>query len=100
MRVKAGQEGAFEAAWLDVARHAAAAPGNLRQALLRDPRDPTRFVVSTDWTSLETFRSFERSPEQDRVTAPLRALRESAAMAVYEVVHRFEGGDESTSGPE
>jgi len=48
-------------------------------------------VVSTDWESLADFRSFERSPEQDVATAPLRALRESASMTVFEVAATFEG---------
>ncbi len=91
MRVRAGQESAFVETWRGVARLAAAAPGNLRQALLRDPNDPDRFVVSTDWRSLQDFRAFERSPEQDAATAPLRQLRASASMSVFEVAAAFEG---------
>ena len=74
MTVKPGQEEAFERAWRDVAAQARHANGNLRQALLRDPNDPASFVVSTDWESREAFHDFERSPEQDALTAPLREI--------------------------
>ena len=95
MRVRAGAEQEFERAWKAVARLAAQAPGNLRQALLRDPREPGRFVISTDWATAEDFRTFERSPEQEAATAPLRRLRESASMSVFEVAVAFEGTREA-----
>jgi quinol monooxygenase YgiN len=66
-------------------------PGNLRQALLRDGSDPSSFVLTSDWESREAFTRFERSPEQDALTAPLRDLRESARMAVHDLVAHVEG---------
>jgi hypothetical protein len=48
-------------------------------------------VITTDWDSRETFQNFERSPEQDALTAPLRALRESARMTVQELVAHVDG---------
>jgi heme-degrading monooxygenase HmoA len=98
MRVHSGQEKQFVEAWREVARLAAAAPGNIRQALLRDPVQGSRFVICTDWTTIEDFRAFERSPGQDVTTAPLRRLRESASMSVFEVAAAFEGKSE-TVGP-
>jgi heme-degrading monooxygenase HmoA len=92
MTVKPGHEEAFERAWRDVAAQAQHAPGNLRQALLRDPNDPASFVVSTDWESREAFHDFERSPQQDALTAPLRELRESARMSLYEIVAHIDQG--------
>jgi heme oxygenase (mycobilin-producing) len=91
MRVRPGNEDAFIAAWAEVARLAARAPGNVRQMLLRDPADGARFAVSTDWASLGDFQAFERSPGQEIATAPLRAMRESASMSVFEVVTAFDG---------
>jgi heme-degrading monooxygenase HmoA len=91
MTVRAGQEGAFEPAWREVASQVRRAPGNVRQALARDPRDRRVFVVTSDWESAEAFRAFERSPHQDALTAPLRALRESASMTVHELVAHLEG---------
>jgi heme-degrading monooxygenase HmoA len=66
-------------------------PGNVRQALLRDPADPAVFVVTSDWDSAEAFRAFERSPEQDALTAPLRGLRESGSMTVHDLLVHLEG---------
>lgn len=86
MKVKAGKDEEFVAAWRQVAAVAATKPGNLRQALLRDPADSSVFYVSTDWSSRADFGAFERSPEQDVLTAPLRALREEASMTIYQIV--------------
>ena len=90
MKVKAGSEADFERAWRKIAAEVQRVPGNLRQALLRDPQDGTRFVLTTDWENREAFGKFERSPEQDVLTAPLRELRESASMTVYDLVAHLE----------
>jgi heme-degrading monooxygenase HmoA len=91
MRVKEGREADFEQAWRDIAEDVRRAPGNIRQALLRDPEDPRTFVVTSDWESREAFGEFERSPEQDRLTAPLRELRESGGMTIHDLVVHIEG---------
>ncbi len=94
MKVKAGREADFEQAWRTIAAQVQRAPGNIRQALLRDPQDATSFVLTTDWESREAFGRFERSPEQDALTAPLRALRESASMTVLDLVAHLERENE------
>ena len=90
MKVKPGREDEFVVAWRKVAAEAARAPGNLRQALLRDPNEGSVFYVSSDWRSRAEFGAFERSPEQDELTAPLRALREEASMTLFEIVESIE----------
>jgi heme-degrading monooxygenase HmoA len=92
MKVKAGRGADFEDAWHKIAEEVRKAPGNVRQTLSRDPDDPDSFVVASDWEDREAFGRFERSPEQDELTAPLRELRESARMTVHEVVTHIEGG--------
>lgn len=92
MKVKDGRGEDFERAWHEIAEEVRKAPGNLRQALSRDPDDPDSFVVTSDWDDREAFGRFERSPEQDELTAPLRELRESAHMTVHELVTHIEGG--------
>ncbi len=91
MKVKAGREKDFESAWRAIAAQVKNLPGNLRQALLRDRDDPSIFVLTTDWESPEAFSRFERSEEQDVLTAPLRELRESARMTVFQLVAHVEG---------
>ena len=90
LRVRPGREEEFEAVWREISGSVRDTPGNLRQVLLRDAGDPRCYVISSDWETAAAFRSFERSPEQDVLTAPLRALRESAEMTVHEVVASVE----------
>jgi heme-degrading monooxygenase HmoA len=86
MKVKAGRAEEFERAWRTIAAQVQHVPGNLRQALLRDPQDPLSFVLTTDWETREAFHRFERGSEQDVLTAPLRELRESARMTIHDLV--------------
>jgi heme-degrading monooxygenase HmoA len=90
MKVKAGHERNFEHAWLKVAAHTLLMPGNIRQTLLHDPVDPTLFVIDSDWESREAFGRYERSEEQEILTAPLREMRESVKMNVYDLITHFE----------
>jgi heme-degrading monooxygenase HmoA len=91
MKVKAGREADFERAWETIAQQVRSAPGNLRQSLARDPSDNSTYVLTSDWQSREQFHDFERSPEQDALTAPLRELREAARMNVYHLLKHVEG---------
>src|SRR5437588_7335835 len=93
MKVKPGREGEFEQAWRRIAEQVRRVPGNLRQALLRDPNDASSFVLTTDWESQEAFGRFERSEEQDVLTAPLRELRESARMTIHQLLSHIERED-------
>jgi heme-degrading monooxygenase HmoA len=92
MKVKPGRGADFERVWQEIAEEVRSAPGNLRQALTRDPQDPDSFEVTSDWVSREAFGEFERSPEQDELTAPLRELRASGSMTVHELVVHIDGG--------
>jgi heme-degrading monooxygenase HmoA len=91
MTVKDGRGSEFERVWLAIAEEVRKAPGNLRQALSREMDDPDAFVITSDWSSREAFGAFERSPEQDDLTAPIRELRASATMTVHELVANIEG---------
>jgi heme-degrading monooxygenase HmoA len=91
MKVKDGRGPDFERAWSAIAEQVRKVPGNVRQTLARDPEDADSFVVTSDWESREVFGEFERSPEQDDLTAPLRELRSSARMTVHDVLIDIEG---------
>lgn len=86
MKVKAGREDELERTWRKIADRVRQEPGNIRQALLREPDDRSSFVITSDWESRDAFTRFEQSEEQDELTAPLRDLRESASMTVHEIV--------------
>src|SRR5579864_3424385 len=91
MKVKEGRGPDFEHAWRAIAEQVRKVPGNVRQTLARDPEDADSFVVTSDWQSREVFGEFERSPEQDELTAPLRELRSSARMTVHDVLIDIDG---------
>jgi heme-degrading monooxygenase HmoA len=91
MKVKDGRGSDFEREWRAIADEVRKVPGNIRQALSRDPEDPDSFVVTSDWRTREQFATFERSPEQDDLTAPLRELRDSARMTVQDLIYQIDG---------
>lgn len=91
MKVKDGRGSDFEREWRTIAEEVRRLSGSIRQALTRDPEDPDSFVVTSDWRSREEFGEFERSSEQDRLTAPLRELRASSRMTVHDLVYQVEG---------
>lgn len=95
IKVKTGRGEEFVQVWREIAEQVRRNPGNLRQALLDDPDDPDAFVVTSDWLSREAFTEFERSPEQDELTAPLRELRESGRMTVQDLLLEIEGGGDA-----
>jgi quinol monooxygenase YgiN len=90
--VKPGKEDEFVEAWRAIAEEVSREPANLRQALMRDADAERTFVISSDWESREAFHEFERSPEQEELTAPMRDLRESGRMTIQDVVAYYEGG--------
>lgn len=90
---KPGHGDELERVWQTIAETVRAAPGCVRQTLVREPAEPESFAIMSDWSSREAFGRFERSPQQDELTAPIRALRESARMVVYDLVAHVEGED-------
>lgn len=93
LTVRPGAEQEFPRLWKGIAAQVRAVPGNLRQTLQQQLDDPRRFVIVSDWTDEAAFRAFERSPEQDVLTQPVRQCREAAEMHVYAVVEQIEGTD-------
>jgi heme-degrading monooxygenase HmoA len=53
MRIRAGCEGAFVAAARDAIGHILASPGCRSATLTRSVEDPCRYLVITEWDSLE-----------------------------------------------
>lgn len=80
---------AFEAAWERVAVVVARQPGCLGQSLCRVEEPEPAYVICSDWTDPGTFRAFERSPEQDRLTSELRHLRRWARMQMWSLVQNI-----------
>jgi heme-degrading monooxygenase HmoA len=91
LKIRPGRELEFRRAWKDVAAEVSRLPGSLRQSLTRSERDPSTFTITSDWADEDSFRAFERSAEQDALTARIRALRESASMTVDDLVAHVDG---------
>jgi heme-degrading monooxygenase HmoA len=95
MQIKPGCEDAFIQAWKVVANYTRHVPGNLRQSLQRDQNDGSLFTITSDWEGREAFTRYERSPEQDAITAQLRSLRLSTRMSVADLIlHIDKEGEE------
>ncbi|WP_306212590.1 antibiotic biosynthesis monooxygenase family protein [Actinoplanes sp. RD1] len=75
-----------------ISRELAGTPGLIRNELLRDTTDGSRFVVMSEWESLELFRNWERGAAHKGTTAPLRPLQDGsrgAAFGIYEVAAAY-----------
>jgi heme-degrading monooxygenase HmoA len=92
MTVRPGCEDAFIQAWQEVANYTRYVPGNLRQSLQRDRKEGLVFTITSDWQDLASFTAYERSPEQDAITATLRDLRVSSQMSITDLLFHSTGG--------
>lgn len=93
MRVRAGCEAEFAAAWERAAAAIADAGGQISQELLRDEKDPQEFVVVATWSDRVRLDLFGRGEHRERLTAALRDLRESAERHTYQSLARMQGRD-------
>jgi heme-degrading monooxygenase HmoA len=58
-------------------------PGLVGNELLRSPLQPTKFVVASYWTSLESFQTWEQGPDHKAATAPLRPFQDKSLPVPY-----------------
>jgi heme-degrading monooxygenase HmoA len=72
--IKPEDQAAFEKAYLEVTEKVRGTPGHVRDALLRDTSDSTRYSLIAEWESEELFRAWADNPEH---------MRQSAAMYPY-----------------
>jgi heme oxygenase (mycobilin-producing) len=81
-------------AYHQISRSLRGTPGLLRNTLLELVDGPGRFVVLSDWESLEAFRAWEQGPEHRQLTAPLRPYQDRTAstwFGVYRVAAEYRG---------
>jgi len=74
-------------AYHTISRELAGTPGLRRNALLELVDSPGRFVVLSEWASLDEFRAWETGPDHRQVTAPLRPHQDRSAAAWFGVYH-------------
>jgi heme-degrading monooxygenase HmoA len=86
--------GAVADAYHRISRDLAGTPGLLRNALLEHVDTGDRFVVFSEWESLNAFRDWEATAEHRMVTAPLRPYHDrsmSGGYGVYRVAAEYAG---------
>jgi heme oxygenase (mycobilin-producing) len=86
------EPGAVAAAYHRISRGLAGTPGLLRNALLELVDGPGRFVVLSEWASLDAFRTWEDGTEHRQLTAPLRPYHDTSlagGFGVYRVAAEY-----------
>ncbi|WP_322778061.1 antibiotic biosynthesis monooxygenase family protein [Frankia sp. Cas4] len=67
---------AVERAYHAISPKLAGAPGLLGNQLLRDPGDPARYVVVSEWTNITNFAAWEARADHRTITSPLRPYQD------------------------
>ena len=76
--IKPGEEEQFEAAFAEVTAKVKGTPGHISDELLRDvtetnsPDDPSRYILLSEWESVEAFLAWEHAPIHMQTTTPMR----------------------------
>jgi heme-degrading monooxygenase HmoA len=73
VRLKPGCRDDLTRAYAALRERVEQAPGLLSHQLCESIDDPERWLVISEWTSLEASTAWDRSDEHDRLTAPMRA---------------------------
>jgi heme-degrading monooxygenase HmoA len=77
-----------------VSQRLAGTPGLARNVLLENLAAPGRFIVESEWDSVEAFRAWEDGPDHREATAPLRPYQAPAGdrvFGVYRVAAEYRG---------
>lgn len=87
MRIRPGQERAFEQAWLDGANVITDQPANLGQWLFASAEGSGVYHIVSDWTDEPSFRAYEHSDTHLAHRARLHPYRESGSMTTMTTVY-------------
>lgn len=89
-RTPAQGDEAVLSAYHVISRRLRGTPGLLANELLRDPIAPDRYVVISEWESLEAFRTWEQGSQHKGTTEPLRPFRDlEQSFEILEVVASY-----------
>jgi heme-degrading monooxygenase HmoA len=76
--IKPGEEEQFEAAFSEVTAKVKGTPGHISDELLRDvtdkkdPDEPSRYILLSEWESVDAFLAWEDAPIHMQTTTPMR----------------------------
>jgi heme-degrading monooxygenase HmoA len=86
VRVKPEQNGEFRRRYDALSeRIAVGLDGHVRHQLCRGLDEPDRWLILSEWETLEASQAWERSPEHRELTMPLRECWDEARRAGYTV---------------
>lgn len=85
VRVKPGCEEQLLRAYAALRARAEREPELISHQLCQCSEDPERFMVISEWDSVQASSSWDRSEDHARLLAPMRACFEHASRAAFEV---------------
>lgn len=85
VRIKEGTQEALSRAYADLVARASEEPGLIAHQLCQSVDEPDRWLVISEWQSLEASAAWDRSEDHGRLLAPMRACFAQAARAAFEV---------------
>lgn len=84
--IKPEDAAAFEEAYREVTGKVRGTPGHVRDVLLRDSEDATRYSLIAEWESERLFRAWADDPEHMRQSAAMYPYwADSFRRSIYEV---------------
>jgi len=90
----AGEPDAVHNVYHQISQRLAGTPGLLKSELLQDISHAGDFVIMSEWSSLDAFRSWDGGPDHTSATAPLRPYHNhdrgyGRAFGVYQVTAEY-----------
>jgi heme-degrading monooxygenase HmoA len=85
VRVKEGTQEELRRAYAELVARAIEEPGLIAHQLCQSVDEPERWLVISEWQSLEASTAWDRSEDHVRLLAPMRACFAQAARAAFEV---------------
>jgi len=85
VRVKPGSQEELTRAYAALREGAEGQPGLISHQLCEAADDPERWLVISEWESIETSTDWDRSDEHARLLAPMRACFAGASRAAFQV---------------
>jgi heme-degrading monooxygenase HmoA len=85
VRLKPGREEDLMRAYDALRRRVVAAEGLVGHQLCQSLDDPERWLITSEWESVEASSAWDRSSEHDALTGPLRDCWQAAEATKYVV---------------
>jgi heme-degrading monooxygenase HmoA len=91
VRIKPGTRDDLVRAYGALRERAASAPGLISHQLCEASDDPERWLVTSEWETIEHSTAWDRSDDHRRLLAPMRQCFAQASRAAFEVRHGADG---------